>query len=113
MKSAGYVMRSFFAEGFRDHRFASAATSTLRGRVESARIEVVANPLPDFSVTLMLWIIESFEYLGVPPGAADILGRTTPGRLDEARISDVRFGSDHPFDLDRMLPAVAKVMEIA
>lgn len=76
-------------------------------------VEVVAEPLPDFGVAFVIGILERFDHLGVARGTADIFGRATSGGLDQSGICIVRFGIRYPFDLDRVLPAVAEVIEIA
>jgi hypothetical protein len=50
--------------------------------VEGVRIEVVAQPLQGFGVALVAGIFERFEHFALAPGAADVFGRATAGRLD-------------------------------
>src|SRR5271166_1244679 len=64
-------------------------------------------------MALMAGILESFDEVTVAPGAADVLRGAAPGSFDQSRIGDVRFRVRQTFDLDRMLPAVAEVVEIA
>ena len=80
--------------------------------VEGVGIEVRAQPLQGFGMALVAGIFKRFEHLAITPRAADVFGRTAAGRLDQARIEDVGFGERDALDLDRVLPAVAVVVEI-
>ena len=75
-------------------------------------VEVVAEPLPDFGVAFVIGILERFDHLGVAQGPPTFSAATSGG-LDQSGICIVRFGIRYPFDLDRVLPAVAEVIEIA
>lgn len=55
---------------------------------------------------------DGFEELAVAPRAADILRRAAPSGLDQAGISDARHGVIDTLDPDRVLPAVAEVVEV-
>ena len=61
---------------------------------------------------LVVWIGDRFEELVVTPGTADILGRTTRGRFDPARIRNAFRGFGNALDADRMFPAVAEIVEV-
>ena len=76
-------------------------------------IEVAANPFLNFSVLLMSGVADRIEEFGIAPGAATIFGRVPAGRGDQARIECVRLGIGEPLHLDCVLPAVAKVVDVA
>ena len=63
-------------------------------------------------MAFVLWIADGLEELGIAPGAADIFRRAAPARLDQARIKNAGFGIDEALDLDHVLPAVAKIVEV-
>jgi hypothetical protein len=75
-------------------------------------IEVVADPLCELGVALVLWIGNSFEHFGVAPWAATVLERTAAADFNQARIERTRRGVGEAFDFDRVLPAIAEVVEI-
>ncbi len=75
-------------------------------------IEVVTDPLCKLGVALVLWIGNSFEHFGVAPRAATVLGRTAAADFNQARIERTRRGVGEAFDFDRVLPAIAEVIEI-
>ena len=64
-------------------------------------------------MALMAGIFESLDHIAIAPGAADVLRGAAAGGLDQSGIGDVRFGVRQTFDLDRMLPPVAEVVELA
>ena len=64
-------------------------------------------------MTLMLLVIDRLEEVGIAPGTADVFGRTTPCSLNQARVSKAGHGISNALDLDRVLPAVAKVVEVS
>jgi hypothetical protein len=72
--------------------------------VDDMRVEVLDDPRLELGVSLMLWIGDRFEQLGIAPGTADILGRTAAARLDQPWIGDARLGIAEALDLDGVLP---------
>ena len=80
--------------------------------VDDMGIEVVCEPFFEFAMALMAGIGEGFEELAIAPRTTDVLGRAAALGFDQARIKDARFGIDQAFDLDRVLPAIAEVVEI-
>ena len=66
-------------------------------------IEVVADPLCELGVALVLWIGNSFEHFGVAPSAATVLERTAAADFNQARIERTRLGIGKALDLNRML----------
>ena len=48
----------------------------------------------------------------VAPGTADVFGRTASRDVDQARVCDARHGIGDALDFDRVLPAIAEVVEI-
>jgi hypothetical protein len=75
-------------------------------------IEVAADPLQPLGVLVVVRIGDRIEEVAVSPGAADILGRAASGGCDEARVGDAGHGISDALDADRVLPAVAEVVEI-
>src|SRR5215207_2311650 len=75
-------------------------------------IEGAAYPFRDFGVALVLRVGDRFEEIGIPPGTADVFGWTASLGFGQARVCDARQRLGGAFDLDRMLPAVAEVVEI-
>lgn len=75
------------------------------------RIEVVADPFDEFGVAFVGGVLDGFEEFGITPGAATILGRTAATDFDQTRIEYAWLGIDEALDLDRVLPAVAEVIE--
>src|SRR5215471_5528319 len=61
---------------------------------------------------LVVRISDCVEEVVVSPGAADILRRATSGCGDQARIGHAWDGISDALDADRMLPAVAEVVEV-
>ncbi len=61
----------------------------------------------------MFGVVDRFEKFSIAPGAADILGRAASCNVDQARIENTGFRVEEALDLDRVLPAVAKVIEIS
>ena len=80
--------------------------------IDNIGIEVVGEPLFEFVVAFVLWIADGLEEFGIAPGAADIFRRAAPARLDQARIKNAGLGIDEALDFDRVLPAVAKIVEV-
>ena len=65
-------------------------------------IEVVCEPLFEFTMALVFGIGDGFEELGIAPGTADVLGRAAAFGFDQARIKGAWFGIDQALDLDRV-----------
>lgn len=63
-------------------------------------------------MALVLGVGDGLEELGISPGAADVFGRAASDSLDQARIGDTGSGSKQTLDLDRVLPAIAKILEV-
>ena len=63
-------------------------------------------------MALVTGIGEGLEELAIAPRTADVLGWAVALGLDQARIKDTWFGIDQALDLDRVLPAIAEVVEI-
>lgn len=81
-------------------------------RIDGVGIVVVADSFGELSVAFVLGFLDGVRELGIAPGTADVLGRATPADLDQARIEHARIGIEQALDLDRVLPAVAKVVEV-
>jgi hypothetical protein len=75
-------------------------------------IKVTAEPLEPLGMFLVVRVSDGLEEVVVSPGAADILGWTASGCFDQAGIGHARDGISDALDADRMLPAVAEVVEI-
>ena len=75
-------------------------------------IEVVGEPFFELAMALVCGIGYGLEELGMAPRTADVLGRAVALGFDQARIKDARLAIDQAFDLDRVLPAIAEVIEI-
>ncbi len=63
-------------------------------------------------MALVFLVADRLQHFSIAPGAADILGRASPARLDQPRVKGAGFVFDETLDLDRVLPAVAEVVEI-
>jgi hypothetical protein len=75
-------------------------------------IEAASNPLEPFVVLLMAGIGDGIEELAVTPWATNILRRTASGCFDKARVVDAWHGISDALDTDRVLPAIAEVVEV-
>ena len=75
-------------------------------------IEVISGPFAEFGVAFVLGIVDGLKELGVAPGATDVFGGTTSDGLDQARVNNIRLGGDEALDLDRVFPAIAKIVEV-
>lgn len=73
---------------------------------------MVANPFQFLAVFLMVWISDCLEEVAISPRAADILGRTASDCFQEARIGDARHSIEEAFHTDRVVPAVAEIVEV-
>src|SRR5215813_13044322 len=76
------------------------------------RVEVVGEPFLELAVALVAGVVEGLQELTIAPRTTDVLGWTVALGLDQAGIKHARFGIDQAFDLDRVLPAIAEVVEI-
>ncbi len=75
-------------------------------------IEGVAVPFRDFRVALVLRVRDRLEEIGIPPGTADVFGWTAPPGFGQARVCEARHRLGDALDLDRVLPAVAEIVEV-
>jgi hypothetical protein len=75
--------------------------------IDCVRIEVVRDPIFELGMTFVLGMDR------VAPGAAHVLGRAASRDLDQARIKNAGYRVDETLDFDRVLPAVAKVVEVS
>ena len=75
-------------------------------------IELAADPLQPLGVLLVVRIGDRIEDVAVAPGAADILWRAASGCFGEARVGNAGHGISDALDADRVLPAVAEVVEV-
>ena len=57
------------------------------------RIEVVTDPFGEFGVPFVLRVLDSFEELGIAPGAAAVLGRAAVAGADSAHLARGRRGA--------------------
>jgi hypothetical protein len=80
--------------------------------VDDGRIERLANPLQALDVAFVVGIGDGFEDAGTAPGTAGIFGWASPLGFGQARIDQVGYRLGKMFDLDRMLPDTAEVVEI-
>ena len=80
--------------------------------VDRIGIEGVADPFRKLCMAQVLGVSDGFEEFCVAPGTADVFGRTATCGVDQARVCGTRRGIGDVLDLDRVLPAVAKVVEI-
>src|SRR5215469_1246629 len=76
------------------------------------RGEVVGEPFLELAVALVAGVVEGLQELTIAPRTTDVLGWAVALGLDQAGIKHARFGIDQAFDLDRVLPAIAEVVEI-
>src|SRR3954468_1797444 len=53
------------------------------------------------------------QQFDVAPGTAAVFRRTTAGGVEETRISDAWHGISELFDLDRVLPAITKIIDVS
>jgi hypothetical protein len=75
-------------------------------------IEVVPDPLCEVFVTLVLGVSDGLDQFDIAPGSAAVFGRTAADDFDQAPIEHTRCGIGEALDLDRVLPAIAEVLEI-
>src|SRR5258708_38725661 len=76
-------------------------------------MEVVPDPILQLGMTLVLWVVDRLEEVGIAPGTADVFGGTAPCSLDQARVRNAGHGIGNALDLDRVLPAIAKIVEVS
>jgi hypothetical protein len=63
-------------------------------------------------MTLVLWVGDRFEKFGIAPGTADVFRWAMSFSVDRAGIWNARYGIGDALYFDRVLPAVAEVLEI-
>ena len=63
-------------------------------------------------MALVLWVVDGFQEFGIAPGAANVFRWATSYSVDHARICNAGYGIGDAQEFDRMLPAVAEVIEI-
>jgi hypothetical protein len=80
--------------------------------IDDMGIEVIGEPFFEFAMALVFGIGDGFEELAMAPRTADVFLRATALGFDQARIKNARFRIDQTFDLDRVFPTVAEVIEI-
>src|SRR5476651_2268937 len=80
--------------------------------IDNVGIEIVGDPFCEFGMTFVLWIANGLEEFGIAPGSADIFRRAASACLDQAGIKNPKFWVDETFDLDRVFPAIAKIVEV-
>lgn len=83
-----------------------------RFRVEGFGIELLSEPFADLGMALVLFVADRLQHFSIAPGDADVFRRAAPSRLDQPRVKGAGFGVDEALDFDRVLPAVAEVVEI-
>ncbi len=76
------------------------------------RVEAVWAPFKHLGMGSVLRVSEGGEELLIAGRSTDILGWAPACSLDENRIGLARIGGADAFDLDRVLPAVAEVVEV-
>jgi hypothetical protein len=75
-------------------------------------IEVIADPFSELGMAFVLWVLDGFEELGIASGAAAVFRRAASAYLDQARVEHAGFRIGEAFHVDRVLPAIAEVIEI-
>ena len=81
--------------------------------VDRVGIERPASPLDHLGMVFVLQIGDGLEELGIAPRTADVLGRAAPHGVDQERVCQAGDGIRDALDLDRVLPAVSEVLEVA
>jgi hypothetical protein len=81
--------------------------------INMVRIEVAANPFLEFSVSLMSGIADRVEEFGIAPGTANVFWRATCADINQSRIDDAWLRIEETLDLDRVLPAITEVVNVA
>jgi hypothetical protein len=74
--------------------------------------EVFRSPFDHVGMLLMLRIGKSREEVFIARHAANVLRRTAPFCFEEQGIIDPWNSVVYAFDLDRVLPAIAKIIKI-
>ena len=80
--------------------------------IKPAKLEAAEMPALKFVVALMFGVFDGLDQLSVAPGTAALLRRAAAADFGQARVDYAGFRICEPLDLDRMLPAVAEVIEI-
>ena len=81
--------------------------------VNMVGIEIAADLFLELSVAFVRGIADDIEEFSIAPRAADIFRRAASAGFDQSRIKDARLWIEEPLDLDRALPAIAKVVDVA
>jgi len=76
--------------------------------VNMVGIEIAADLFLELSVAFVRGIADDIEEFSIAPRAAD-----ASAGFDQSRIKDARLWIEEPLDLDRVLPAIAKVVDVA
>src|SRR5262245_37048898 len=84
-----------------------------RRDINDVRVEVPVIPFPELGVALVLRVGEGLQKLGITRWPTDIFRRTAAGGVNETRIELARSSGVDALDLDRVLPAVAKVVDVS
>src|SRR5207248_4178178 len=75
-------------------------------------IEVVTDPSHEFDMAFVCWVLDCLDELSIAPRAAAVLGRAAAVDFSQARIDHTRLRSGEALDLDRVLPAIAEIVQV-
>ena len=64
-------------------------------------------------MAFVLWVLDGFEEIGIAPGAAAVFRRAASADLDQARVEHPGLGIGEAFDRNRLLPAIAEVVDVS
>src|SRR5262245_59822956 len=84
-----------------------------RRHINDVRVEVLVVPFPELGVALVLRVGDGFQKFGITRWPTDIFRRTAAGGLKQTRIELARSSGVDALDLDRVLPAIAKVVDVS
>src|SRR5262245_49134021 len=83
-----------------------------RWHLDNIRVEVVLIPFPELGVALVLRVGDGFQEFSIARWPTDIFRRPAAGGVKQTRIELTRQGSADALDFDRVLPAVAKIVDV-
>lgn len=80
--------------------------------IDQVGVKVRADLFKTFRMALVIGIGDGVEAVAITPRAADIFGRATPLRVNQARIEEALHGGINAPYLNGVLPTVPEVVEI-
>src|SRR5262245_48308625 len=84
-----------------------------RWHIDDIRVEAVLIPFPELGVALVLRVGGGFQEFSIARWPTDIFRPTAAGGVKQTRIELTGQSSADALDLDRVLPAVAKIVDVS